>query len=326
MATIRDVAKQAQVSVATVSRVINDDPKVSTDTKKRVLDVITKLNYKPNSIATSLNHKRSKTIGLIIPDITNPYFPELAKVIEQKSHEKGYNTILCNSDNDSELEKKHISMLESRYVDGFIIISDNFDYSYLNDDKPVVLVDRTSEEKFSTIVSDNLKGGMMATEHLKNIGCQNIAHIAGPSKLGIVRERLKGFRKIAEKEGWFNEDYVMHTEFDVWDAMRQVEKLIKSNIPIDAIFAGNDLIAIGVLKKLEALNIKVPNEIAVIGFDNIDFSKFSTPELSTIAQPMQQMAIEAIHHLFSLIENEKDSIVHKVLEVELIQRASTLKL
>lgn len=323
MVTIRDIAEMAGVSVATVSRVINNKKGVTASTKRKVQQVIKDLNYKVDSIAVSLNNKKSKTIGLIMPDITNPYFPELAKVIEKESMVKGYNLIICNSDNDEELEKKQISLLEQKYIDGLIIASDLFEKSYLRRDIPVVVIDRITNHDFSTVTVDNYGGAMEATEYLLKIGCKRIAHISGPPSVITAQERLKGYKEIVHKESWFNESYIINGEYNLDKAFNATKTLLKNNPEIDGIFAGNDLMGVGVLKLLYSLEKKVPDDISVIGFDGIAFSRITSPELTTIAQPIQQIGLEATTILFNQIEDKYSDVSHKKLKTTLIQREST---
>src|SRR5699024_3108763 len=323
MATIRDIAELAGVSVATVSRVINNKKGVTLSTKRKVQQVIKDLNYKVDPIAVSLNNKRSRTIGLIMPDITNPYFPELAKVIEKEAMAKGYNLIICNSDNDERLEKKQISLLEQKYIDGLIIASDLFEKSYLQRDIPVVVIDRITNHEFSTVTVDNYNGAIEATEHLVNTGCKRIAHISGPPSVKTAQERLKGYREVVQKESWFNESFIVNGEYNLDKAFNVTKDLLKNNSEIDGIFAGNDLMGVGVLKLLYSLEKLVPDEISVIGFDGIAFSKITNPELSTIAQPIKQIALEATTILFNLIVDKHSNVFHKKLKTTFRQGEST---
>lgn len=323
MRTIREIAKEAGVSIATVSRVINNKGGVNENTKKKVQKIIEELNYSPNSIAVGLNNKKSKTIALIIPDITNPYFLELAKIVERESVRKGYNLILCNSDNDKELEKKQISMIDQKYIDGLIIASHLFEKSYLSRDIPVVVIDRITNNEFSTVTSDNYNGALLATEHLLNIGCKKIAHISGPPKVRIAEERIEGYMSRVGTKRWFNKSYIVDGEYSLNKAFEVTRMLLNKNDEIDGIFAGNDLMGVGVLKSLYSLGKKVPDDIAVIGFDGIAFSRITIPELSTIAQPIQEMALEASRILFDQIENNQRYIINKKLDVTLIEREST---
>lgn len=323
MSTIREIAKEAGVSIATVSRVINKKGGVNEKTKQKVQNVIEELNYKPNSIAVSLNNKKSKTIALIMPDITNPFFPELAKIIERETVKKGYNLIICNSDNDEVLEKEQISMIDQKYIDGLIIASDFFKKSYLSRDIPVVVIDRITNNEFSTVTAENYEGAIVATKHLLDIGCKKIAHISGPSNLKVAQDRLKGYEKVARTMNWFNNSYVVDGGYSLEKAFKVTKELMYNNKNIDGIFAGNDLMGVGVLKSLYSMGKKVPDDVAVIGFDGIAFSKLTIPELSTIAQPIHKMAFEATNILFNQIDNNNSSLTHKQLEVTLIQREST---
>lgn len=323
MPTIREIAKEAEVSIATVSRVINNKGGVNEKTKKRVQSVIEKLNYKPNSIAVRLNNKKSRTIALIMPDITNPFFPELAKFIEKETMKRDYNLIICSSDNDEETEKKQLSMIEQKYIDGMIIVSDYFNKSYLSRDIPVVVIDRITNDEFSTVTSKNYDGAVKATNHLIEVGCKKIAHVSGPGHLKIVQDRLAGYKSVVESKKWFNNSYIIDGDYSLEKAFEVTRCLLNKNKDIDGIFAGNDLMAVGVLKALYSLGKRVPKDIAVIGFDGISFSNLTIPELSTIAQPIDKMAIEATEILFNQINDKNSNITHRQLGVTLLQREST---
>jgi LacI family transcriptional regulator len=324
MPTIREIAQEAGVSIATVSRVINKKGQVNESTKEKVQKVIEELKYKPDPIAVSLNSKKSKTIGLIMPDITNPYFPELAKVVEREAVRKGYNLILCNSDNDPELEKIQVAMIDEKYIDGLIIASDSFNKSYLKRDIPVVGIDRVSNSEFSTVTADNYKGAQLAVQHLLDIGCEKVAHISGPQNVRNAQDRLKGYKDIVENKPWYQDSYIIDGEYNLEKAFEATKRLLEQNEKIDGIFAANDIMGVGVLKALYSSGIKVPKEIAVVGFDGIAFSKITIPELSTVVQPIQQMALEAVNMLFKHIETDHQIISHKQLEVRLSQRESTI--
>lgn len=323
MATIRDVAKLAEVSVATVSRVLNKSGYVNRGTEKKVLQVMEQLEYKPNEIARSLSNKQTKTIALIVPDITNPFFPELARAVEDVAQNDGYTVILCNSDEKVEKERMYFQVLRQKYIDGFILASNTFRFGELDKDIPIVILDRFINENVPTVVSKNREGAILATTHLLDVGCQRIAHIAGPEKTMTGIERLQGYLQVVQEKSWFSPDLVISGKFDTGIAQENTLALLQNDPDIDGIFAGNDLMAVGALKAIHQLGKKVPEDIAVIGFDGISLSKSIIPELSTIAQPIYDMGALATKMLLQKIDKQELEETFHELDVTLLQRAST---
>ncbi|WP_042146603.1 LacI family DNA-binding transcriptional regulator [Paucisalibacillus sp. EB02] len=324
MTTIREVAKKAGVSVATVSRVINQNGYVKDSTFEKVQEAIKELNYRPSAIAVSLNNKKTKTIGLILPDITNPFFPELAKAVEEVANNYGYTMILCNSSGTVKNEIDQIELLQSKYVDGIILASDSFvekDYKDVN--LPMVLLDRGANPKNSSIRVNNFYGGVLATEHLLEQGCIKIAHLAGPKHVFTGQQRLEGYRSVVESMKWFDEKLVAYANYQLDDAITATKELLNKNKGIDGIFAGNDLMAIGCIKAIHSFGLSVPEDIAVIGFDGISLTNMIIPELSTIKQPIYEMGKEATNQIIKEIEGNHKESRDIEFDVTLIQREST---
>lgn len=326
MANIRDVAKKAGVSVATVSRVVNKNGYVKESTLEKVNKAISELNYSPNAIAVSLNNKKTKTLGLILPDITNPFFPELAKAVEEVANQNGYTMILCNSNGLLEKEMEHIEMLERKYADGIILASDSYtEEGFKGTDLPVVLVDRGANPNYSSITANNFSGAVMATKHLLKQGCKKIAHIAGPEDVLTAAERLKGYQSVVKDSDWYAEGLIIHANYNTQEAITATKKLLRIYSNIDGIFASNDLIAIGCLKAIRSMGMKVPEDIAVIGFDGISLTDLIIPQLSTIKQPVYEMGEAAANILIKEIESGQKEPLFKKFDVTLIQRESTDK-
>lgn len=325
MTTIRDIAKMTNVSVATVSRVLNESGYVNEKTKQKVLAVMKELDYKPNTIARSLNNKKTKTIGLIVPDITNPFFPELARAVEDTAQVYGYTVILCNSDEKVDKEKEYIDVLKQKYIDGIITASNAYQLYTQNSDIPVVALDRSRDENVPTVISKNRMGGKLATEHLLEIGCKKIAHIAGPPNTKPAIDRCKGYLDLVQEKDWYSTNLIIEGNFDPITSEEETYKLLQELPDIDGIFAGNDLMAVGALKAISRLGKRVPEDIALIGFDNISLSTMTVPELSTIAQPIYDMGAIATRMLIKQIEQKDTEHSFHELDVKLIQRASTKK-
>ncbi|UOQ87000.1 LacI family DNA-binding transcriptional regulator [Gracilibacillus salinarum] len=321
--TIREVAKYANVSEATVSRVINKKGYVSQETLKQVEDAIKHLNYKPNEVARMLYKKKSNTIALLIPDITNPFFPELAKAIEEVAKKKGYVVVLCNTKSDPEIEKKYVTELTSKYIDGLIIMNQSCeDTVYQNLPFSTVFLDRVDKNKSSYIAVQNQEGGKLATEHLISLGCKSILHLSGPSNIITAVERAEGYQTAMKQHGLLIETKECKYEADY--AYQMSQAIFKDGNRFDAVFAGNDLIAAGVLRAAKEIGINVPNDLQIIGYDDIDLCKYTTPQLTTIQQPIYLMGEKAAELLIEKIEgvyDVRDS--NYLLPVTLMARGST---
>lgn len=324
MSTIKDVANEAEVSVATVSRVLNSNGYVNEVTRKKVLNAIKKLDYKPNAVARSLFKKQSKTIALIVPNITNPFFPEVARAIEDVMSSKDYTLILCNSDDQEEKEKKYFEMMKQKYVDGVIIVTSTLTPKHIEKNGiPIVAVDRFIDEDTPCVSVNNVEGARQAVRYLKATGCQKIAHIRGPENLCIADERFQGYLMEVQNERWFNGDFVINGNFDIKTTTGVTEKLLKQHLDIDGIFAGNDYMALGVIKAAIKLGKRVPEDLSVIGFDGINLSKLTNPEITTIAQPIYQIGYTAAEMLLDLIEGRPINKFHHQLNVSLSRGKST---
>ncbi|RCX21540.1 LacI family transcriptional regulator [Fontibacillus phaseoli] len=324
MASIKDVAKLAGVSVATVSRVLNDKGYVGQHTREMVEQAIKELNYKPNEVARSLFKKQSNTIGLIVPDIMNPFFPELARAVEDTASKFGYNVILCNSDEDRLKEQAYLDTLQQNYVNGIIVSSNTMTANQIIElNIPVVSIDREISKGLPTIVVENMKGASEATRFLMNKGCSRIAHIRGPQGVVNAEERCEGYREVVHQESWFSESYIVDGDYDMESSIEATLELLKTHPEIDGIFAANDIMAIGAMKAANQLGIRVPEELAIIGFDGIRLSSVTIPELTTIVQPIYELGEKATTMLVSLMNQQEVGQTYYKLDVELIERNST---
>ena len=328
--TIKEIADLAGVSTATVSRVLNGSGGYSADTGQRVLEVLEKNNYQTNFVAKSLRTNQSKTIGIIVPDITNEYFASIALAIENFYSPKGYSIYIYNTSEDPEKERLLIRDLEARRVDGLIYISGtaNIPDEAIERRLPIVCINRreTMGEDVIVVESDNFLGGFIATEELIRQGCRNIVLIRDQRDVLPMNERHRGYNAALKKHGLaVKESLVQQIPFDVHHAIGCVEDLIDGQVEFDAIFACTDMLAIGALKALRENGKKVPEDVKVIGFDNITFGQLSYPALTTINQDKMQLAETACELLLDIIENKekpKQRII--VLPVALIKRNTTL--
>jgi LacI family transcriptional regulator len=327
--TIRDVAKEAGLSVATVSRYLNSKGYISENAEKKIKQVMDQLDYKPNEIARSLSNRKTNTIALIIPDITNPFFPELVVAIEKIAKEKGYSLILINTEEESLHSNGFWRSLESRFIDGLILASFQFNEEVLKGMKniklPFVRIDRAADDDTENSIGiDNHNGAKLAVRHLIEIGCKKIAHISGPNSYPSSLDRMRGYVSAMKDEFSNEEVFIYEGDFSLESGQKLTKQLMADYENIDGIFLANDLMAIGALKALKHMNIKVPDDIAIIGFDGIKLTQMVEPEISTIEQPIYDLGVMATNHLINMIEDKNNSSEHIKLDVRLMKRESTL--
>lgn len=323
MASIREVAQLAQVSPATVSRVINGTAKVDDEKKERVLRAISETGFIPNEVARSLFKKSAKIIGLILPSIKNPFFTQLACAVEKTAEKKGYRVILCNTGNIFEKEKAAIQMLEAMNADGIILNTSNEGiYEYIkNCNMPVVTTDRRLAEgtAIGYVHSDHYKGGRLAIEHLLECGCSNIVCIKGLEGISSAKARYEGYSDVCKEMGL--KEQVVECDYDFNAGLKITEELLEKYPDVDGIIACNDMVAISVYKVLYKRGISVPGDVQIIGFDNISLSELMTPELTTIAQPIDEIGIKAAELIIEKDNGQKEF----VFETKLIVRETTKK-
>lgn len=304
---IREVARIAGVSPATVSRVMNGTASVSEDKRRRVLDAISQTDFVPNEVARMLFKKSSNLIGLIIPSIRNPFFTELASAIDRAASEKGYRLFLCNVGDDLEKEKAAIQMLTSIHADGIIVASNTagIEESIENCRVPVVMVDSflESETVSGYVYSDYRQGGRLAAEHLIECGCKNIVCIQGPQRFFTARERYEGYREVCQKYGMTEQTVTCDYDFDAGLAMS--EELLCTYPDVDGIIACNDIVAASIYKFLHSRRIAVPDQIQLIGYDDVNLARLISPELTTITQPIEALGVRATELVIESKEQEK---------------------
>ncbi|MEN2767827.1 LacI family DNA-binding transcriptional regulator [Ornithinibacillus xuwenensis] len=324
MPTIKDVASLAGVSVATVSRVLNDSGYVNHETKQRVNDAISTLNYRPNNVARSLFNGRSQMIALLVPDIMNPFFPELARAVEDFTKQNDYTFVLCNTDDDPEKEMHYIDALQQKSVDGIIIVSSTITEKELNQVKvPIVALDRILSSNLSSVTVRNREGARHAVKYLKALGCKRIAHICGPENVSNTKDRLSGYLDEVKDMDWFLSSYVVTGEYQFDSAMAATKNLLINHPEIDGIFVANDVMGVGVLKAAQELGLRIPKDLCVIGFDGISLGDKITPSLTTIKQPIYEMGTRAAEILIQQINDPVFTVQREEFEVTLLEREST---
>lgn len=330
--TIDDIARLANVSKTTVSRVINEQPEgVGPATRARVLKIIDEYDYRPNLLARGVVTSKTRTLGFIIPDITNPFFPELFKSVEDYAAEQGYTVILCNTDSSFEKEEKAISTLIAKRVDGVLLSSmignqQSIQERFEKYNIPCVLLDRCTDQPGhgAGVYIDNEYALFIATKHLIVNGNREIAFISGPDSLPTSKERLEGYRgALSAYHIPFHTNLMISGSFSMESGYRAITQLIQQKTAFTAVLAGNDMIAIGALKALKDLGLSVPEQVEVIGFDNIRLSGMTEPALTTISQPIHRLGREAVKILISLTGGQQPMLKSIKLEPRLILRDST---
>ena len=326
MATIVDVARLAGVTPTTVSRVINNRGYISEKTKKRVHEAMDELGYQPNEIARSLTKQKSNTIGVIVPHISHPYFAKLISNLENEAAKKDYKIILCNSKEKAEKEKQYLDMCKSNRVAGIIICSGNVESNKINTGGiPVVLLEKNFEEGKLGIQCDNYQGGKLATEHLIECGCKKVLHFSGVIDEEMPADnREKAFIDICNENNI--EFFIRKYDIDTYNQMNYydyIKAALNEIEGVDGIFASSDLIAAQVIQVCNEIKIRIPEDIKLVGFDDVDISQLTTPRITTVHQPIKEMArlsIELIDAKYNNIEvNEKT-----ILPIKLIIRESTV--
>lgn len=333
--SIKKIAELSGVSVATVSRVINDNGRFSEDTRKKVLKVIEDTNYQMNTVAKSLRMNKSHTIGILVPDISNSFFSSVVQELEFILFEAGYATIICNTARNQEKEEAYIKMLTSKMVDGLIVISgfSTFDTKDITNDIPVICIDRKPNNQRNSVVveSDHYLGGYLAAKELVDKGTRNNAIIIHRGFLSSSKDRLAGFKAaLAEANLPFNQNHIIDLGNETVPSRRDLAKnllleKLKNGNKIDGVFAINDRLAIGAIEAAKEFNLKIPTEIKIVGFDNDLMSEYYQPSLSTIKHDIPLLVKTASNYLLTMLANKSvyETGIHKIIPVEIIKRETT---
>lgn len=327
--TIRDIAKMAQVSHMTVSRALSNDPRVREETRKRILQLVKELGYRPDARARAFASKKSHLIGLVVSDISNPFYAELARGIEDKAHEQGYNVIFCSTDNKPERMGTYVHLMMDAGVEGLIFAScrlrEPIVEKLIEEHFPLVLVNRKLKgEAFNYVVLNNVQGAYEITEHLINLGYRKIAIITGTSNLSTGIDRLKGYQQACKDHGIdLNNNYVIQGPFTRETGYEGTKQLLSMKDRPESIFGGNDYIAMGVIDAVEEMGLHIPEDIALVGFDDTEFASNQRIKLTTVSQRRYEMGNLGVQILIDYIERKETDYTHKViLEPRLIIRES----
>lgn len=335
--TIKDIARSLNISASTVSRALNNHHEVSYKTRQAVLEMARKLNYQPNALAIGLVTNRTNTIGVLMPDITQPFYSSAISGIEDIAVEKGYYVIICQSDESYHKEVSLVNMLNKHRIDGLIICSATTtdDYHHLqivNLNIPLVQFDRVVKHIDShKVVSNDYQGAFEAVMHLFSCGCRRIAHIAGPKQLSVSKNRKRGYLDALKTAHLpVEEQYIITCTLEKDHMQLCAEKLLNLPIPPDAIFAVNDPTALEVMQVIKQKKLVIPDEIAVVGFDDQFLASYLSPALTTVSQPSFAMGRAAAELLIDQIESKRNegkipAFTTKVFDTQLIVRTSSMR-
>lgn len=333
MLTLKDIAKELNLNPSTVSRALHDNPSISFETKKRVIDYAKKINYFPNTLAQSLQKRKSKIIGVIVPEIKHDFFSRAIDGIEDVTYDKGYTIMVCKSNENYEREVQNIQAMISNRVAGVLAsvsqntkISDHFKL-LLNRNISFVFFDRVLDDiDVSKVIVDDYNAAFNAVQYLINKGYKRIAHLAGPTTLSVSRNRLNGYKDALIKSKIpFNPQYIIYGGFNEEDGIKGYQKLLELKDKPDAILAVNDPVAIGIYMLAKEKQIMIPDDLAVIGFSDNPISSLISPALTTVEQPAYEIGMNAAKLLIEQINNKKSShvIYETILKTKLIVREST---
>jgi LacI family transcriptional regulator, repressor for deo operon, udp, cdd, tsx, nupC, and nupG len=330
MVRISDVAKLANVSTATVSRVLSNSGNVKKETAEKVLEAIQKLNYQPNMLARQLRKLETKTVLVVVPDITNTFFSKVLRGIEHVAIENGYQVLLGDTGNNIERERGYLNILRQKKADGMILLTARLEPHLLEEiasEFPVVLACEYLEgSTIPTVSIDNISSARKATEHLIYLGHRRIGFISGPLNVILSRDRLKGFRQAMAQHGIPVESYLIQEgDFSFESGYNMMMKFLALDQPPTAVFAANDEMAIGAIKAIKSKGLRVPDDISIVGFDDIQFASIYEPALTTISQPMFEIGKKAMELLIKLINKDKLEKSQYILEDQLVIRETCKK-
>ncbi len=321
MATMKDIARLAGVSTSTVSHVINKSRFVSEDISKRVNDAASQLNYTPSALARSLKINRTQTLGMLVTTSTNPFFGEVVKGVERSCYQEGYNLILCNTEGDNERMRQSINTLLQKRVDGLILMCSSLEGERIDifekyPDIPIVVMDWGPMLFTSDKIQDNsLRGGYLAAKHLIDNNHRQIGCITGPLVKHQAQMRYEGYKRAMIESGLeFNADWIIEADFECEGGYEAFQKMkAKGPLP-SAIFVSNDMMAMGVINAASEHGIRIPEDLSIIGYDDIHISKFMTPALTTIHQPKYRLGQAAVEAVLAKVKNPDN--VSQVVQLE----------
>jgi LacI family transcriptional regulator len=335
MATMKQVAERAGVSISTVSHVINNTRVVSADVRQRVQGIIDEMHYVPSAVARSLKNDKTNTIGVLVPNSSHPYFAELIRWIEEAAFQLGYNIILCNVQGGRGAGHKqgaYLRLLMEKRIDGLVLVASGADGEQdllaRHENVPIVQLDRALPGlSADLILASQDEGAYQATRHLIELGHRTIACVSGPEDLPCARSRVAGYVRAMEEAGLApGHEHIVHAEFTSAGGHAAFGRLLAQPHPPTAVFVTSDLMALGGLCAAGAASVRVPHALSVVGFDDIAGARYASPPLTTVAPPKREMARLAIELLAQRIKGAPDPLRHVALESSLVVRASTAPL
>jgi len=323
--SIKDVAKMAGVSPALVSLALNEKPYVSKEAKEKIFAAVKKLGYRPNIVARSLRKKSTGIIGLVLSDITNPFYPEIARGVEEKARELGFSVILCNTDADPFREKSLIDILLSRQIDGLIITSARSDqdvYHLVRENCPIVLVNRDPfPGRFDFVGIDNISSAKMAVNHLIKLGHKKIAFIEGEPASPASFGRYEGYKEaLKEAKIFLPEDYVRIGYLRYEGGYKAMLSLLEHPSPPTAVFCANDMMALGAIGACLKKDVRVPEDVAIVGFDDMWIASLENIQLTTVRQPRYEMGKKAVELMMERIKGKRKEVKRIILPTKLVVR------
>jgi len=326
--TIYDVARLAGVSTATVSRALNDTGQIAPATRAAIDAAVAQLGYHPNTAARSLVTKSTQMIALLLPDITNPFYAALVSGIQQRALETGHTMLLCTTEGDPEREEQYLSLLHAKQVDGVLVdglvLPPDRIARFVRDGLPIVCLDRDVDATSVPLVQvDNRLGARLATEHLLELGHRRIAHVAGAPELRISEQRIEGYRDAHHALGIEPSPGLLAVGSFTEEGGYEAARSLLESTELTAVFAANDLSAIGVLSAIVEGGRRVPDDVSLVGFDDLRLSRFTTPPLTTVHQPAREIAERATQLLIELASGRTVKQRLTLLEPELVVRGST---
>ncbi|WP_421902616.1 substrate-binding domain-containing protein [Maridesulfovibrio sp.] len=333
MATIKDVAKLAGVSTSTVSHVLNRTRFVSDEKRELVEQAVEELNYRPSSIARSLKVQQTRTLGMLVTASRNPFFAEVVHGVERRCYERGYTLFLCNTEGDIGRMEANLDALEEKRVDGLLLLCSEVNDEIINlieaeRSVPIVVFDWGPESANVDRIYDNsLSGARLATKYLIAKGHTNIGCIVGPQDRRSAKERLEGYRQAMEETGLpVGDEWIVEGDYDCEGGVEAMRYLAELDEMPSAVFVCNDMMAIGVLSEAARLGINVPQDLSVIGYDNVYISRFTAPALTTIHQPKKEIAARAVDTLIDRLSSKRSKGLQIKVEPTLVERESVSNL
>lgn len=325
MATIKDVAQEAGLAVSTVSRILNNRGYISESARKKVEDAMEKLNYQPNELARSLHRKNSNVIGLIVPWINHPYFARVINCIEEEAYKNDYRVLICNTQTKEYGEQASIDICRQNRVAGIIMCTGQVSMRGVDDlGVPIVGWERFVDVSSPVIECDNVQGGMLAGEHLIGKGCKHLLHIGTSTDLKMPGDyRFVGFKTSCERHGIPILDKLTEYSGKIEiDYTAEIREILEENPQIDGIFANNDMLAAHAIRACDQMGISVPDDLKIVGYDDNNLSALTSPSLTTVHQPVEEMAAHAVEVLDSMIQGKL--VANRVVfPVYLVERESS---